>query len=603
MVFMRRSLIILLLSNILLPNFCIGQFRKQIDSLSVLCNKISSDSEKVISLGKLADLYYTFKLNDKADSVLDRQLLIADLSNNNNLILLALFDNAIINISPSTTSETFNKTIELIQKGINYAKSLNSYEHIGLGYTRMANLLRKRGQTDAALINANLALGYLHNIKSDSIKALIYIELGNTYQARNESVLAANSYNTAFDIAIKIKSVPLQSEVYHCFSEMYRMLGNKDIAKEELKKSLALNKKHNYGEGMIRDYYDLARITDEIFFHEKIMELANSLKLSKYILEAKILVFYYYMTAERNSDKALNYLKNETDVKESILNMGIPHYYRTIGQVFYYSHKPDSALHYFKKAEDEYINKFGQKLSRGIYREMASTYKMLNDFPNAIAYYLKAIDISKKLNDANIIAAISDSLSDLYERQANFKEAFYYSKQAIQYQDSLRKLSEGRDIALLNVERENRKHAEELRQEVQRLNNKRNMQYMAITIAIGIVFIILLIIGMFPVSKLTIKIMGYIFFISLFEFIVLLIDTFLHRITHGEPLKIWLIKIFLIALLVPCQHFLEHRLIKFLESRKLLEARTRFSLKKWFEKIKKPATVKEADFEEGTAVL
>jgi ABC-type Fe3+-siderophore transport system permease subunit len=126
---------------------------------------------------------------------------------------------------------------------------------------------------------------------------------------------------------------------------------------------------------------------------------------------------------------------------------------------------------------------------------------------------------------------------------------------------------------------------------------------MAITIAIGVIFAVMLVLGMFPISKVTIKLLGYFFFISLFEFIVLVIDTFLHKITHGEPLKIWLIKIFLIALLVPIQHFLEHRLIKFLESRKLLEARTRINLKKWFQKVKKPAPVKEADFEEGTAVL
>ena len=97
---------------------------------------------------------------------------------------------------------------------------------------------------------------------------------------------------------------------------------------------------------------------------------------------------------------------------------------------------------------------------------------------------------------------------------------------------------------------------------------------------------------------------GYFFFISLFEFIVLLIDNiFLAHATHNEPLKLWLIKIILIALLVPLQHFLEHSLIKFLESRKLIEARTKFSLKVWRQKTKKPATTKETDFEENTAVL
>lgn len=584
-------------------HICLSQFRKQIEELSAYSNKLTSDSEKVIALGKLADLYYIFKLNQKADSVLNRQLLIADLSNNKNLILLALFDKAIMNITPTTATETFEKAISFTQKGLNYAKSISNYEYISLGYIRMADLLRKRGQHEEALTNANLALGSLHNIKKDSIKALIYIELGKTFQARNESVLASTSYNSAFDIAIKIKSIPLQSEVYHCFSEMYRALGKSDVAKEELKKSLAINKENNHGEGMARDYYDLARITSEKFFIEKTIELASSLKLNKYILAGKELMFYYYMVGEKNIGNALNYLKAEPDVNETIMNIGMPHYQRTIGQVYYYGMKPDSAMHYFKMAEEEYVKKFGRKLGRALFREMAYTYKLLNDIPNAITYYLKVMEISQELNDAVVIAAASDSLSELHERQGDFRQAFLYSKQATQYQDSLNKLSEGRDIALLNVERENKKHAEEVREAEERLINKRNIQYMAITIAIGVVFILLLIIGMFPVSKLTIKILGYIFFISLFEFIVLLIDTFLHRVTHGEPLKIWLIKIVLIAMLVPFQHFLEHGLVKFLESRKLLKARSRFSIKNLRQKYKKPAVDKHADFEEGTAVL
>ena len=112
------------------------------------------------------------------------------------------------------------------------------------------------------------------------------------------------------------------------------------------------------------------------------------------------------------------------------------------------------------------------------------------------------------------------------------------------------------------------------------------------------------VLGMFPISKVVIKMFGYFFFISLFEFIVLLIDNFfLAHATHNDPLKLWLIKIGLIALLVPVQHFMEHHLIEFLQSRKLVEARTKFSLKRWWQKREKPASLKKTGFEEDTAVL
>ena len=235
---------------------------------------------------------------------------------------------------------------------------------------------------------------------------------------------------------------------------------------------------------------------------------------------------------------------------------------------------------------------------------MAESYKRLNDIPNAITYYTRALDLSKKINDATSIASTSDSLSNLYQQLGDYKQAFVYSKLSIEYKENLRNLSKERDIALQGVDREKRKHEDDLRQEEKQLNNKRDIQYMAISIAICVIFVVLLVIGMFPVSKLTIRMMGYFFFISLFEFIVLLIDNILLvYATHDEPLKLWLIKIALIALLVPLQHFLEHNLIRFLESRKLLEARTKFSFKKWWQKMKKPAPVTDAGIEEDTAVL
>ena len=109
----------------------------------------------------------------------------------------------------------------------------------------------------------------------------------------------------------------------------------------------------------------------------------------------------------------------------------------------------------------------------------------------------------------------------------------------------------------MKVNRENRKHEADLLQQQKIENSKRNIQYMAITIVIVIVFFIMLLIGTFPVSKLTVRVMGYFFFISLFEFIVLLIDNlFLTHVVHNQPLKLWLIKIVLIGMRAPFQHFL-----------------------------------------------
>ena len=358
---------------------------------------------------------------------------------------------------------------------------------------------------------------------------------------------------------------------------------------------------------MVLDYYDLARLTDEKFFINKTFELADSMHLYKYILDAKILMLAYIMVVEKNSEQALHYLETEPDLKQSYLNTGIASYYNIIGETYLYAKKADSALYYFKLAEYDYLRNFDPKSARNIFFEMAQSFQLLNDFPNAINYYTKVLELSKKMNDVNSIASVSLTLSNLYNEIGNYKEAFSYSKQAIQFQDSLRSLSKEKDIALLGIERENHKHAEELRRQNLQAKRNRDVQYMAISIAICVVFLSMLLIGMFPTSKLTIKMLGYFFFISLFEFIVLVIDNmFLNNATHGEPLKLWLIKIGLIAMLVPIQHYLEHNLIKFLQSRKLIEARNKFSLKplwKKIKKVKKPSPFPEEGIEGDTAVL
>jgi len=211
--------------------------------------------------------------------------------------------------------------------------------------------------------------------------------------------------------------------------------------------------------------------------------------------------------------------------------------------------------------------------------------------------------VAKELNSLNNLSAITSALGVLYARQSNFKQAYDFAQQETHYKDTLQKLAAQRDVVLLEVDRENKRHEKDMQDLADKTLRKRNLQYMAITIVLATLFLFMLIIGMFPVSKLTIKLLGYFAFISLFEFIIVLIDSFIHRLAHGEPLKIWLIKIGLIALLVPFQHYLEHGLIKFLASRKLIAARNNFSLKKIWLNIKKPSLKAGTDIDEDTAVL
>lgn len=575
----------------------------KIDSFNHLLQQAKTDREKVKLAGRLAEYFYVHEDDRAGDSMLQKQYKIAEITGDKNLILSSLFCSAITNLNSWRSKESFDNALRYLEKGLSYARAIGNESYITLAYTRIASLYRKRGQLDNAYYNATTAFTSSLNIRDDSIKVVAAIELGDCYQVRGESLLAFKTYIRAFDLSVEIHNTILQSEVYHRYSTLYHSLGNMELAKEQLIKSRELNEENGNTEGLIKDYIDLSRITEDKLYVEKAMQLAGSINSEKYIIHAKRVLYGYYTYIIGNSDSTINYINRNPDLKEVFLNEGTYSYYWRLGSVFHYSLKPDSAIHYFKIAEPGFEKDFDLSTRQVLYEEMGECYGMINQPGKGIYYYLKALELNQQANDPVKAANYSSALCKLYERMNDYQSAFIYSQKTSMLKDSLQKLSNIRDIALIEVSNEKKNHDRELEQIAQEHLTRRNLQYMAITIAITIIFLLMIIIGMFPISRLTIKLLGYFAFISLFEFIVLLIDSFLHRIAHGEPLKIWLMKIILIAILVPFQHYLEHGMIRFIDSRRLRELRARIRLKKWWKRRKKPTPDTIDEIESDTAVL
>ncbi|MBE0641009.1 MAG: hypothetical protein IH599_03170 [Bacteroidales bacterium] len=97
----------------------------------------------------------------------------------------------------------------------------------------------------------------------------------------------------------------------------------------------------------------------------------------------------------------------------------------------------------------------------------------------------------------------------------------------------------------------------------------RNIQYTAITIALVLVFFIVITLGSLAIRPWVKRLMSFLSFVMLFEFIILILDHQIHQLTLGEPWKVLSFKIIIIALLLPLHHWLEHRLTNYLISKKL----------------------------------
>ncbi len=560
-----------------------AQDRQHIKSLTDKINHAANDAQKIALLSELAEYYTVYNLGNKGDSLLQKALMIAEFSDDRSAIMRLLINNSVTGLTSRSNQKTFEKGVTIIQNGLRYAQDIQDSRLEALAYIRLASIHRKKHLLDDALQYTARAVTALADTKdADSVKIELFLELGDIYRAKSEPVPACKNYNNAFEIAYRQKNSLSESDIYHRFSGLYRSFHDDETAKDYLLESLRLNVANNNTQGVVADYLGLAKITNEREYIEKAATLAEKMKSAKYIMQARLLMYYWYMVVGKNSTETFNFLDANPGIVQYFLNANRSGYVWEKGSIYKYGGNYDSALTYFRAAEADMIAANNPGILIDTYNTIGETYLQNGDTANARKYLEKAFIEAKRLNRLPVIVSVGGLLGELAAKNSNYANAYYYAIRA----DSANKLvleNAAKDkIALLGIDRENKKREADRLELANKTSRKHNLQIMAITVLITAFFGLLLFIGMFEVSKTTIRVLGYFGFISLFEFIILVLDHPIIEFTHGEPLRIWGIKILLIGMLVPIQHYLERRLITYLESRELVKARKGFSIKNWW---------------------
>ena len=242
-----------------------------------------------------------------------------------------------------------------------------------------------------------------------------------------------------------------------------------------------------------------------------------------------------------------------------------------IGAAYMELHQFDSAHIYLQKAAPFYETKASASNKNYFHMVYGQLYKDQGDWKNSLLYYNRVFDYAKVTGDLETQKAISKELDSVYQKSGNYERAYAFSGIYNQLTDSLMQLSKDKDLLSLELDNENkRKEREELKAE-EATYRRHNIQYMAITVGIATVFLVLILMGLFKVSAGTIRVIGFLAFIFFFEFIILMADVQIHHWTHGEPWKVLLIKIVLIAMLLPLHHWMEEKVIHHLTNRDLLK--------------------------------
>jgi hypothetical protein len=464
------------------------------------------------------------------------------------------------------------------------AKSSGLDNYIISSYLSLARAARGKSNNQKALEYNNLALSLAVNYGNDSITSVCYSGLSNTWMSMNNKLSSFQNRLSAREFAEKSKSSDMIMSTTLELASFYSSVNENEKAKDLFYEVMRLSRQEKEWEYLMvsqRALGDIYTTTGQkalgMSFYNQALKIADSVGRSGYKINIYFDLVNYFVNYE-TVENALVYFHSQPEITRFLRASGQAYLVDKI-KGYYFSEKKnyDSADYYFGtvlKNTEGSIDKAG---NFNFYKYLANMYGKRNMQDKRLFYLQRSLAIADSTGDIEMKKDISLALDSFYLATGNYKAANeYYSKYNF-YNDSLRTLSEQKDLLALEIESENKRKLKQEEAELLAKQKRNNIQYLGITAAIATVFILLVLSGAFKISIPVIKALGFFAFIFLFEFIILLADNQIHEWTHGEPWKVMSFKIILVAGLLPLHHWLEHKVIHYLLTHNMLPKKV-FSL-------------------------
>lgn len=219
----------------------------------------------------------------------------------------------------------------------------------------------------------------------------------------------------------------------------------------------------------------------------------------------------------------------------------------------------------------------------------ADYLKRYRRYSEALPQMQLALSMFDSLHEVATLPDVYRNLDSIYTALGDYKNAWQARGNYYMYRDSIEEQSKKEDILKEEIAAEEESMKKAADEEAKATERKHTLQYTAIMIGGMVLLVSLLLLGFFNTPDWLIRLLGFVSFIFLFEFIIILLDSKLHHWFHGEPLPILGIKVLIACMLVPLHHAIEHRVIHFLQSKKLHRLKTVFK----DEKIPPPSLVND----------
>jgi tetratricopeptide (TPR) repeat protein len=442
----------------------------------------------------------------------------------------------------------------------------------------MSRLLRsKSNYTDAKKYNQQ-AVTLADETEDDSLRIVSRLGLGRTQLNAGDKLDAFKTYIAAQTIADKTRHKDkewLHISVSNSLSAFYYSIEDYDKAIDYQYEYLKYSKDKKNISDMLGTYstigstYMAAKKFDAaIKTYEEMIRQADSLKKDDFKIGGQIGVVNVLM--ERNNGReGLDYLNKNIAIKDMFKRINLEHQLDFgMGNVYTLMKQFDSANYYFNKSLPIIERTTSVSALTTYYQQYADMLFQMGNYKKAITYLLKNKTISDSLGTGSTNEKCYAKLDSCYQQLGDFKNAFLYNQLHQKAKKTVEEKSKAKDILAFEIDAENKRKQRLDVEEEETTRRRHNWQYMGIVLAIVSLFIVLAMTGFLNVPLRWVRALGFISFIFLFEFVILIADQWIHHATHGEPWKVLGIKVALIAILLPLHHFLESKVIHYITERR-----------------------------------
>lgn len=542
-----------------------------------------------------------------ADSLGDKYIFMAEESRDRKLIFDAYVSNGVRCGYFRGQKKSLERSIAYFEKALEVARQNKMDKRTGAAQLLLADMYLSVPDKDKALRLAAEANSRIATLKDDSLKVEANNVYGKVYLARNDRILALRHHLTALDIAEEIKEDDkatkrmksgLLRNCYLNLATFYTTIGDYDKAIDKYDAAYKMldqlqDKKAPYQRCVdinaignlfaMKKSYDIA-----ISYFERSIRMADTLKFATLKLPGYVSLLNQYLRMDQ-PQKALQYLQSregqnlktylDTFRMSGVMDQAYAYVYTELGVY-------DSARKYFDKALPFFESNMNETSRLMIYLQMGKLFSKTGESARAIENYTKAKEAGERNGILEVVMNAAGHLDTIYRKKGDYLQASRYNDIYYQYKDSIEKEKKVQEISKEEADAEQLRteRLEKEQEEIKRRKN--NIQYVGITLGIVMLFLALVVLGMFKVSGGLIKAIGFFVFLMLFEFIFLIFKKKIYSITQGEPWKDLLFMIALAALLVPLHHWLEHKVLHYLTSHNRLTSAGQHIRKKLFRRTK-----------------